>query len=333
MKKLRMATILAAAFALTVGAAFASFGAETAGTIHVVNSYDTDQTSSDDNDDEKIHPLAPSIYSEDYDIIAGPEWSKDVVNWKAGSNVTGTIYINMDDSSAEALGKKRTEIVVDGADNEVELTSVERYSGSRFQEDYPDATIYKVKFKYQVVVQLGDTSWAGWDSANPTQARWNGVKYGGTYRVTLFDSHGSVVTQKVQGATSYDFSQWMTTPGETYYYEVTAISANGDQQDYTEDGSQVRSESVVMADPGITEGRFGDFQKGRRFLKKDGTSPTNGWYKIFGKWYYCDSEGYVLTGWQTIGGKQYYFYEDGSMAAGTTTPDGSKVGADGAKIG
>ena len=27
--------------------------------------------------------------------------------------------------------------------------------------------VYQVKFKYQVAAQLGETAWAGWDSAKP----------------------------------------------------------------------------------------------------------------------------------------------------------------------
>ena len=121
--------------------------------------------------------------------------------------MTGTIYVDLDSSSAEFIGKNRTGMVMaDGEDNEVEITSVERYKGSKYEGD----NIYKVKFSYQVAAQLGDTTWAGWDSANPTLARWNGVKYANTYRVVLYDDQGSVVTQTVENATSFDFSQFMT---------------------------------------------------------------------------------------------------------------------------
>ena len=58
-----------------------------------------------------------------------------------------------------------------------------------------------MKFKYQVAAQLGETAWAGWDSANPSLARWNAVKYANTYRVVLYDDQGSVVSQLV--AVSY----------------------------------------------------------------------------------------------------------------------------------
>lgn len=322
---------LGAAAFMSAGLTMTAYGADYV--IYVSNNYDTEQVSMDDNEDSKIHPMEPDVYSDDYEIIDEPDWSKSTLNWTPGNFVTGTIYIDMDSSSASSIGENRTEIRIDGdGRNEVEITSVDRYTGSKFEEDYPDGDIYRVKFRYQVVAQLGDTSWAGWDEANPTVAKWNPVKYANTYRVTLFDDQGSVVTQKVENATSYDFSQFMTKTGIQYSFTVTAIAQNGDQQDYLEDGGPVSSSASSDSNPGITDGTWGDYQKGRLFTKADGTHPTNCWELINGKWYYFDGEGYAMTGWQQINGIWYYLYEDGSMAAGTTTPDGYRVDASGAWI-
>ena len=39
--------------------------------------------------------------------------------------MTGTVYIDLDSSAADAIGKSRTEILVeDGEDNEVEILSL-----------------------------------------------------------------------------------------------------------------------------------------------------------------------------------------------------------------
>ena len=43
----------------------------------------------------------------------------------------------------------------------------------------------------------------------------------------------------------------------------------------------------------------------------DGSYPTNQWLEIDGKWYYFDSEGYMVTGRQWLGGKSYSFGTDG----------------------
>lgn len=54
-------------------------------------------------------------------------------------------------------------------------------------------------------------------------------------------------------------------------------------------------------------------------------------------WFYFDKNGIMVTGWNEIGGKWYYFNEvhDGTygmLFTNTTTPDGKRVGADGACI-
>ena len=52
-----------------------------------------------------------------------------------------------------------------------------------------------------------------------------------------------------------------------------------------------------------------------------------------GKWHYMKDDGSLAAnGWQAIDGAFYYFDSDGWMLADTTTPDGYKVGADGAWI-
>ncbi|MFQ7294039.1 MAG: hypothetical protein ACLRPY_03260 [Enterocloster aldenensis] len=156
------------------------------------------------------------------------------------------------------------------------------------------------------------------------------MRFANTYRVVLYDDQGAVVSQVVEGATSYDFSPFMTKSGVQYYFEVTAIARNGSQQEYLEDGEPVSSLSSQSSSPGITDGTWGDYQKGRRFTYKDGTIAVNTWECIMSKWYYFNSEGYAVTGWNELDGKWYYMYMDGSMAAGITTPDGYQVGSDGA---
>lgn len=57
----------------------------------------------------------------------------------------------------------------------------------------------------------------------------------------------------------------------------------------------------------------------------DGTYPANEWYKIDGKWYLFNSEGYMLYGWQWSDGGNWYYLgnkDDGSMKTGWIFTDG-----------
>lgn len=51
-----------------------------------------------------------------------------------------------------------------------------------------------------------------------------------------------------------------------------------------------------------------------------------------GWWYQNDDLTYPSSSWKEVDGKQYYFDASGYMLHDTTTPDGYKVGADGAWI-
>lgn len=55
-------------------------------------------------------------------------------------------------------------------------------------------------------------------------------------------------------------------------------------------------------------------------------SDAKGW------WWQNDDGSYPVSQWKEIHGKQYYFGADGYMLANTTTPDGYRVGVDGAWI-
>lgn len=55
-----------------------------------------------------------------------------------------------------------------------------------------------------------------------------------------------------------------------------------------------------------------------------------GWLLDNNNWYYLEESGAMKTGWVQVNGKWYYFNEDGRMASDTVTPDGYRVGLDGA---
>lgn len=330
MKRVRLLTA-----AITALMAMNSLGitawAKTKYRLEVTNQYDTEGSSRDDNDKNKAHPLEPDVQVADtsdsfMEMASDVQWSKDPLNWIAGNEVTGTVHLG----TKEGLSKSSLDIHVTNGRNEVKVTSVSKYTGDAYETDLN--YLYTVKFTYQAAAQLGETTWAGWDEANPAFAKWNSVKNANTYRVVLYDDQGSVVSQIVEGGTICDFSKYMTKQGVMYYFEVAAIARNGNQQDYLEDGSPVSSFSSGSANPGLTSGAWGDYQEGRRYTYADGSWAVGKWELIMSKWYYFNDQGYAVTGWNKIGGIWYYFYEDGSMAAGVETPDGYKVDASGAWV-
>lgn len=65
------------------------------------------------------------------------------------------------------------------------------------------------------------------------------------------------------------------------------------------------------------------------YQEDNNSYPVNSWKELDGKWYYFNQDGYMVSNtW--IG--NYYLGSDGAMLTNTITPDGYKVGADGAWI-
>lgn len=62
------------------------------------------------------------------------------------------------------------------------------------------------------------------------------------------------------------------------------------------------------------------------------TAIAGQWHQDTVGWYYGDEHGYLTNQWQEIDGKLYYFDENGYMLSDTVTPDGHRVGSDGARI-
>ena len=120
-------------------------------------------------------------------------------------------------------------------------------------------------------------------------------------------------------------------------------------------GSAVSPVTGTSGGPGVTSQRgWVKTDKGWNFIKDNGakasgewvsdsdgtywidsdTYMAKGWRQVEGKWYYLRSNGAVAKNYWAAGqdGTWYYLGSDGSMLTSTTTPDGYRVGADGAWI-
>ena len=60
-----------------------------------------------------------------------------------------------------------------------------------------------------------------------------------------------------------------------------------------------------------------------RYLHKDGTEPSDRWELIKDKWYFFDSDGYMVTGWLKWYYNWYYFDDLGALVTGWFEADGN----------
>ena len=175
----------------------------------------------------------------------------------------------------------------------------------------------------------------------------------GTYHVMykITDSKGASATKTIT---------------VTVKAKANSSSSSSDSDDGGEPASST-TRKTSLASASTLEGFWKRNEKGWWFEAKDGSYPKSswkligwngkqqwyhfdengymqtGWIKDNGIWYYLHnqadgSQGHMYTGWHLIDGKWYYFSEgmkqpQGAMLANTTTPDGYKVGPDGAWTG
>ena len=192
------------------------------------------------------------------------------------------------------------------------------------------------------------------------------VKSGSRWWYRLSDgSYPKSEFKKIGNATYYfDASGWMVTGwkqigGKWYWFANSgAMKTNGwvDGLYYVgSDGAMLTScktpDGYYVNSSGAWVGYAGWKSSGDRwwYMNEDGSWPANDWKKVKDSWYWFDQSGLMVTGWRQINGKWYWFANsgamgvsrwvgnyylgsDGAMLTSTTTPDGYKVGADGAWI-
>lgn len=139
----------AAAVCLMVFGLSISAQAKTTYRLEITNQYDTDGTSRDDNDKDRVHPLEPDVEvsegsSDGMELASDVEWSKAPLNWSAGNEVTGTLYLGCTGS----LGRDSLELRVTNGRNEAKVSSVKKYTGEDYESDL--GNVYEVKFKYRL---------------------------------------------------------------------------------------------------------------------------------------------------------------------------------------
>lgn len=267
---------------------------------------------------------------DDVDVIRGSD-----INWTDDDAHILKVRLKADDNNTFSEGTIKKHLSISGASGT--LVSC--------QSNGWDLTAYialDVFYKYDLDVRDLALSDLEWDEMNGI-ARWNAAGDADKYEVQLYRGSQSVTSVFKTEETSYDFSSFITKSG-SYTYKVRAIT------DSSLKGSWKKSESWhvnlkdaekissggsadTLSGPGDSRsGKWIKDDKGWKY-RTDNTYMVSNWKYINGSWYYFNESGYMVTGWVNWKNKWYYCGDDGAMDTNTTTPDGYRVGNDGAWTG
>lgn len=155
---------------------------------------------------------------------------------------------------------------------------------------------------------------AGWSRLTETTATWDKVEDATGYQLRLYYDDEYIQSVKVK-ATKADLSEYMTKEG-WYYYEVRAVAENKSGVKKRPSSEYTLSEDMLIDDLGDTDGRWKNYNEGKKYQKEDGTYVGTGWYRIRGEWYYFNESGYAVNGWKQVGTTWYYMDQDGIMQTG-----------------
>ena len=155
-----------------------------------------------------------------------------------------------------------------------------------------------------------------WDKTNGT-VRWDKVSEADNYQLKLYRGSG-LVRSFITKDPNYDVSAYITKEGK-YSYQVRAVT------DSSLKGTWKKSDVIPVTSEEAAKISFGKSKMGLE-------GPGSRWQFKNDKWYFMNESGNMVTGWISWKSKWYYCGNDGAMYTSTTTPDGYKVGSDGAWV-
>ena len=198
-------------------------------------------------------------------------------------------------------------------------------------------------------LRLGEVSEAGWESES--KGRWNKADNAASYSLRLYRDGKPFGHIQETGGITYDFAPYMLKAGN-YHYIVRPVSDSGDLGERVESTIINVSEETAQGFKQTYALQYDDTvdmkgphemtppinvgwqeEDGEYWYRcEDGTFPQTQWLQVDENWYFFDSDGHMVKNqWVRWKGKEYYFGNDGSMLVNVKTPDGYKVGSDGAK--
>ena len=155
-----------------------------------------------------------------------------------------------------------------------------------------------------------------WDKIKGT-IRWDAVSEADDYQLRLYRGSGLISSFTTKDP-NYDLSAYITKEGK-YSYQVRAVT------DSSLKGTWIKSEVLQVTSEEAARISFGKSKLGLE-------GPGSRWQYKNDKWYFINESGNMATGWINWKSKWYYCGDDGAMYTNTTTPDGYKVGNDGAWV-
>jgi hypothetical protein len=179
-----------------------------------------------------------------------------------------------------------------------------------------------------------DIESAAWDSK--TLAVWSPAAGAGSYEVKVYRDGKRTGGIKTVEGTSLDLADLMRKVGN-YTYKVCPVNKQdaGNKGDWVESPTNYVDEAAAEQNRTSFQSGGGWKQDGTGwwYVNNDGSYPAGIWQLINGQWYFFNEKGYMATGWVTWNEKRYYCdLAGGQMLVSTVTPDGAKVGDDGAKL-
>jgi len=180
---------------------------------------------------------------------------------------------------------------------------------------------------------------------------WLGAEEKTPYSVKLYRGERQIMTKRVTG-TRIDFSNAIVSKNGgsgNYWFTVTPIKGGEDYM-ITSDTLEITSSITSTIAKRVNAERKaaiaatgGGWMKGPGdiwiYYDQEGNQIKSKWVDYKGHKYYLDKNGIMLTGWQEINKNYYYLepkgtaeYPMGACWVNTTTPDGYKVGEDGARL-
>ncbi|MGN0986588.1 MAG: hypothetical protein ACI4OO_01995 [Otoolea sp.] len=240
-----------------------------------------------------------------------------------------TLEADHDYYFASGFNKKKVNLTGDSAT----VTSVKRKGKEELRVIVTLKALKGTDSDYEL-----DVDEAEWDQLDGV-AEWNDSEDAKYYELRLYRDGKFVTNLPSVHNTSCSLGKYLHTAG-SYTFEVRAVYSGSRKGDWQEsDTFEVSSEKAaelaaaseyVISGTGPASGTWMQIDTGYRYVNPDQTYTVNNWQQIDGMWYYFDENGFRKTGWVLWKDKWYYLNELGVMLSNTVTPDGKKVGADGA---